>query len=98
LLGQPDPEAAARDIVERGLNVRTVEAMARERAAAAGKKGKARARTAKDADTAAVEKRLSDALGLRVGIAQRGQGGVLTIRYRNLEQLDEVIRRLQSGA
>jgi ParB family chromosome partitioning protein len=97
LLGHPDPEAAARDIVERGLNVRTVEAMARERAAASGKKVKGRTRTAKDADTAAVEKRLSDALGLRVGIAQRGQGGVLTIRYRNLEQLDLVIRRLQTG-
>jgi ParB family transcriptional regulator, chromosome partitioning protein len=97
LLGHPDPEAAARDIVERGLNVRTVEAMARERAATSGKKVKARTRTAKDADTAAVEKRLSDALGLRVAIAQRGQGGVLTIRYRNLEQLDLVIRRLQTG-
>jgi ParB family chromosome partitioning protein len=39
---------------------------------------------------------LSDALGLSVAIDHRGQGGVLTIRYRDVEQLDDVIRRLES--
>jgi ParB family transcriptional regulator, chromosome partitioning protein len=95
LVGQPDPERLAREIVERGLNVRQVEAMAQERAHASGKSVKARARGTKDADTAALEKRLSDALGLAVTIDHRGQGGVLTIRYRGVEQLDEVIRRLE---
>jgi ParB family chromosome partitioning protein len=95
LVGQPDPERLAREIVERGLNVRQVEAMAQERAHASGKSVKARARGTKDADTAALEKRLSDALGLTVTIDHRGQGGVLTIRYRGVEQLDEVIRRLE---
>jgi ParB family chromosome partitioning protein len=42
-----------------------------------------------------LEKRLSDALGLAVAIHHRGQGGELRIRYKNLEQLDEVIRRLE---
>jgi ParB family transcriptional regulator, chromosome partitioning protein len=95
LVGQPDPERLAREIVERGLNVRQVEAMAQERAHASGKSVKARQRGTKDADTAALEKRLSDALGLTVTIDHRGQGGVLTIRYRGVEQLDEVIRRLE---
>ena len=95
LVNQPDPERLAREIVERGLNVRQIEAMAQERAQASGKKVKSRARSAKDADTAALEKRLSDALGLTVTIDHRGQGGVLTIRYRALDQLDEVIRRLE---
>jgi ParB family transcriptional regulator, chromosome partitioning protein len=95
LVGQPDPERLAREIVERGLNVRQVEAMAQERAHASGKSIKARQRGAKDADTAALEKRLSDALGLTVTIDHRGQGGVLSIRYRGVEQLDEVIRRLE---
>jgi ParB family chromosome partitioning protein len=95
LVGQPDPERLAREIVERGLNVRQVEAMAQERAHASGKSVKARQRGTKDADTAALEKRLSDALGLAVTIDHRGQGGVLTIRYRGVEQLDEVIRRLE---
>src|ERR1700680_741569 len=93
LVGQPDPERLAREIMERGLNVRQVEAMAQERAHASGKAVKARARGTKDADTAALEKRLSDALGLQVTIDHRGRGGVLTIRYRDVEQLDEVIRR-----
>jgi ParB family chromosome partitioning protein len=96
LIGQPDPERLAREIMERGLNVRQVEALAQERAHASGKSSKARQRPTKDADTAALEKRLSDALGLTVAIDHRGQGGVLTIRYRDVEQLDEVIRRLES--
>jgi len=97
LLGQPDPEALAREIVAKGLNVRQVEALAQERAAKAGKASKPRPRIEKDADTVALEKRLSDALGLAVVIAHRGDGGEIRIRYRTLEQLDEVVARLQGG-
>jgi ParB family chromosome partitioning protein len=94
LLNQPDPETVARAIVEQGLNVRQVEAIAQERAATSGRRTKARPRN-KDADTMALEKRLSDVLGLGVTVAHRGEGGELRIRYRSLEQLDEVIRRLE---
>jgi ParB family transcriptional regulator, chromosome partitioning protein len=95
LINQPDPEAVARDIVAKGLNVRQVEALGQEKAAAAGKAVTTRARAVKDSDTIALEKRLSDALGLVVSIDHRGQGGVLQVRYRNLEQLDDVISRLE---
>src|SRR5246127_5369072 len=85
LVGEPNAEQLAEDIVARNLNVREVEAMARERAHKSGKKqaGGGRAHgTAKDADTHAAEKRLSDALGLTVSIDQRrGGGGTLSIRY-----------------
>src|ERR1700681_701715 len=37
LINHPDPEAAARDIVEKGLNVRQVEALGQEQALAKGK-------------------------------------------------------------
>jgi ParB family chromosome partitioning protein len=94
LIGQPDPEALARSIVENNLNVRQVEALAQERAQAEGKRPVVRRRVAKDADTSAMEKQLSDALGLTVSIDHRGNGGVLSVRYRTLEQLDEVARRL----
>ena len=97
LIGQPDPERLAREIVDRGLNVRQIEALAQERAQASGKATRSRQRTTKDADTTALEKRLSDALGLAVSIDHRGQGGVLSIRYRGVEQLDEVIRRLEDS-
>ncbi len=97
LLGLADPEAIARAIVEQNLNVRQVEALAQERAAKAGKAAKPRHRAVKDADTSALEKRLSDALGLAVAVAHRGQGGELRIRYKTLEQLDALIRRLEQG-
>ena len=50
------------------------------------------------ADIKALEKSLSDMLGLRIEIAHRGPtGGELRIFYRTLEQLDDVIQRLGSG-
>jgi ParB family transcriptional regulator, chromosome partitioning protein len=95
LLGQPDPVAMARAIVAQGLNVRQVEAITQEHAERSGKTAKPRPRARKDADTLTIEKRLSDALGLAVAIDHRGQGGELRIRYKSLEQLDDVIRRLE---
>ena len=95
LLNMPDPEAVAREIIEKGLNVRQVEALGQEQAEAAGKKTQTRARATKDADTVALELRLTDALGFKVDIDHRGNGGVLRVSYRNLDQLDEVIRRLE---
>jgi len=92
LVSMPDPEATARDIVERGLNVREVEALGQQRAQAAGKNP--RARMVKGADTLALEKRVSDALGLTVSVDHRGKGGTVHIKYRNLDQLDEILRRL----
>jgi ParB family chromosome partitioning protein len=94
LVGQPNAESLANDIVNRGLNVRQVEAMAR-------RSGKAQARAvkaAKDPDTRALERQLSDALGYSVSIDQRGKGansgGSVKISYRSLDQLDDIIRRL----
>ena len=51
----------------------------------------------KDPDTIALEKRVSDALGLAVSVNHRDPGGSVQISYRNLEQLDEVMRRLAKG-
>jgi ParB family chromosome partitioning protein len=96
LVGQPNAEKLAEDIVARGLNVRQVEEIARQEAARNGKsntRGRKRS-AAKSTDTLALEKRLSDALGLVVSIEHRGEKGVVSIRYRNLEQLDDLARRL----
>ena len=95
LINQPDPEAVAREIVSKGLNVRQVEALGQEQAVAVGKKIKTRTRSVKDTDTLALEKRLSDAVGLVIDIDHRGKGGIVRIRYRTLDQLDDVIRRLE---
>jgi ParB family chromosome partitioning protein len=97
LIGHPDAEELAEQIVVRGLNVRQVEAIAREAPKAAKSNARAaQARAARNADTAALEKRLADALGLAVSIEHRERGGTLVIRYRSLDQLDEVVRRLEA--
>jgi ParB family chromosome partitioning protein len=96
LIGQPNADELAEEIVARGLNVRQVEDIARESAKRAGKtaNGKPRHGATKDADTLALEKQLGDALGLVVSIDHGERGGTITIRYRNLDQLDDVVRRL----
>ena len=95
LVGQPNALEIAEDIVARGLNVRQVEALARKDGLAQARELKPKRRAAKDADTVALEKRVSDALGLQVSVDHRGEDGILHIHYRNLEQLDEVLRRLE---
>jgi ParB family chromosome partitioning protein len=95
LIGQPDAERLAEEIVARGLNVRQVESLARETAERGGKSRAMRRGAAKNANLVALEKRISDALGLAVSINEAKRGGVLTIRYRSLDQLDDVLRRLE---
>ena len=92
-----DPEAAAKRIVEAGMSVRDVEQIE-----GAGRKKKTRGdadggapRGAKDADTRALEKSLSDRLGLAVSIDHGAHGGKVTVTYKTLEQLDEVCKRLR---
>jgi len=96
LVGHHDAERLADEIVANGLNVRQVEEIARQQSTRAGKgSGKSRKSSPdKSTDTVALEKQLANALGLVVSIDHRGEGGVLSIRYRNLEQLDELTERL----
>jgi ParB family chromosome partitioning protein len=97
LIGQPNAERLAEEVVAHGLNVRQVESIARESATKNGKARTSRAlrRGDKNTNLVALEKRISDALGLAVSIDERKRGGVLTIRYRSLDQLDDVLRRLE---
>ena len=97
LIGLDNAAELAQEIIERDLNVRQVEALAQQRAARDGKSPARRARAAagKDADTLALEKRVSDALGLSVSIDHRGESGVLHVHYRSLDQLEDVLRRLE---
>jgi ParB family chromosome partitioning protein len=99
LITAPDPVALADQIVSEGLNVRQAEALARR--AAEGprgrKPGNASGGSEGSADVAALEQDLADALGLRVQLADRGGKGELTITYGNLEQLDDLCRRLMRG-
>ncbi|MGD0147466.1 MAG: ParB/RepB/Spo0J family partition protein [Xanthobacteraceae bacterium] len=95
LVGQPNAEKLADEIVARGLNVRQVEEIARQESGRNGKPHPRKGSAEKSADTLALEKRLSDALGLVVSIDARGERGVVSIRYRNLDQLDDLAQRLE---
>lgn len=91
LLAHDDPERIVRDVVEKGLNVRDVEALAKTRSAIETVAGRSEH---KDADTRALEHSLSTTLGLRVSLQVRGEGGELRIRYTDLDQLDQLCRKL----
>lgn len=95
LLAHEDPEGLAKLIVEEGLTVREAEARAQERPVIrGGKPARRKAKAAKNADIRALDKRLSDALGLSVEIAPRGTGGEVRIRYKTLDQFEALSRKL----
>jgi ParB family chromosome partitioning protein len=93
LVGLDDQEQLADLIVAGGYSVRQVEALVRERSARSA--DKRREPRSKDANSLAFERRLTDALGLQVTLNQRGEGGVLQIRFSNLDQLDDIARKLE---
>jgi len=95
-LGSPNPEALLDLAIEKGLSVREVEARAREgrEAKLETKSMAAKPAAEKDVDTEALEADISRELGLVVDIRHGREGGEIRIKYRDLEQLDEVCKRL----
>jgi ParB family transcriptional regulator, chromosome partitioning protein len=99
ILTAPDPHGLAKKVISEGLNVREVERLAQQ---AKDEKHGPRVTTGggdgKSADTRALEQSLSNALGLEVKITEKsGTAGEVKVSYKSLEQLDDVIRRLQGG-
>ena len=95
-----DPEAVTKEIIAKGLSVRQAESRVKQEKTQPGL-GRAIARASArnadkmvDADLAALERQLSDILGLRVNVSHKGQGGSVTLHYSSLEQLDMICQRL----
>ena len=88
----PDPELLTREILAKGLSVRQAEA--RAKAAKQGPKELVLTERKVDADLAALERQLADMLGLKVIVAHKGQGGLVTLHYSSLDQLDMICQRL----
>ena len=100
LLTAPEPQALARLVVERALNVRQTEQLVRNAIAANETKTSATSATdtnTKDADLLALERDLTNHTGLKVTITPQSKGGVLNLHYRSLDQLDGVLQRLRSA-
>jgi ParB family chromosome partitioning protein len=94
LLTAANPVALAQQVVAQGLNVRQTEKLAQAPAESSPKSSAKSAKPEKDIDVIALERSLSNLIGLHVTIDAAGKGGVLSINYNSLEQLDDVIQRL----
>ena len=91
LVGQPEAEKLAQLVVAGALNVRETEALVRRAASPAGQPaGPRRA----DPHATEIARQLSTKLGLEVQLQPKARGGALTIRYRDLAQLDALLRRI----
>ena len=88
LIPATDPAALARRVVREGLSVRRTEVLASSRQ----RRRQARER---DPDIVAVEQELGERLGLRVTLAGSGETGSLSLHYRSLDQLDDLLTRLR---
>ncbi|TGQ35019.1 MULTISPECIES: ParB/RepB/Spo0J family partition protein [unclassified Mesorhizobium] len=96
LVTAEDPAGLAKRIVEDGLSVRQAEALAQMPAGRTAKTARPPASPPeKDADTLALEKLMTDTIGMIVTIEHKERGGVLRVAYRTLDQLDELCRRLK---
>lgn len=89
------PLPIAREIVKKGLNVRQAETLAK-RAQDNPEIHKKRTDDKTAADVLSLEKELERVIGLKIKIATKGKGGTLTIHYTDLDQLDDLIRKLRS--
>jgi ParB family chromosome partitioning protein len=92
-----DPEALTAEIVAKGLSVRQAEALAKKgRPTTAPDRARAatRAEHRSNADVDALERQLSDILGLRVKVAHDAKGGTVSLHYSSLDQLDMICQRL----
>ena len=100
LVGMEDAVEVARRIVKTGMSVRQVERLAQAQARPKEKLEKPASLAANPgaSDTAVLERELTQLLGLKVQIVFNGQGGILSIHYQTLDQLDDVLRRLNRSA
>ena len=100
LVTADNPQALAKRIVEEGLSVRQAEVLAQgelETKSSTGKSAKSSSGE-KTADIRALEQRLEDSLGLKIDLRHgEKEKGELRIKYSNLDQLDEICKRLQNG-
>lgn len=95
LIPTSDPVGLARTIVAKGFSVRDAERIAQNNIRSQGQPVLETKSVEKDPDTIALERSLSDSLGLDVIVNHKGNGGRLTISYKSLEQLENICRLLE---
>jgi ParB family chromosome partitioning protein len=98
LVTTSDPTSLAKTIVAKGMSVRDAERLAQNDIKAQSDQNAPQKIAEKDSDTLALERTLSDSLGLEVKINHKGGSGQVRINYRSLEQLEEICRLLERRA
>ena len=104
LVGQTEAETLAERMISSGLSVRAAEDLVRRAAdgdVSASTASGAAAATEKDPNTAALEREIENIIGLSIDIRDRDGKGEVRIKYKSLEQLDDLCQRLRqrrSGA
>lgn len=95
LVGRDNASALAALIVSKGLSVREAEKLAQKKPSAP----KAASKADKEADTIAIERELSAHLKMPVQInhAAGKENGTLSLSYKSLEQLDDLLRILSGS-
>jgi ParB family chromosome partitioning protein len=96
LITAADPGALAEQVIRDGLSVRDTERLAKQAKGGVKRPGPIEYKGS-GADTEALERQLSDLLGLKVAIAHSPKGGTVTIGYSTLDQLDLICQRLNGG-
>ena len=94
LLTAKDPEALAQTVIDKGLNVRQTEKLAQENTT--NKKRASVKKSDKQEECDSLAEELSRVLGMTVTIKPKAVGGELILSYETLEQLDILIRKLNS--
>ncbi|MEM1379806.1 MAG: ParB/RepB/Spo0J family partition protein [Pseudomonadota bacterium] len=99
LLGADDPVALAKQVIREDLSVRATEKLVSEPSSSVESVAKAVERATKDADTRALEQDLRETLGIDVDIVRKGKSGAgrVVLTYQNLDQLDEICRKLMGS-
>lgn len=95
LVSTADPIGLAKTVVSKGLSVRDAERLAQNHIRGQSGATSPQPKAAKDSDTLALERSLSDKLGLDIVISHKGEGGQLRITYKSLDQLEEICRLLE---
>lgn len=99
LVTAPNAEEVANIVVKRSLSVRQTEKLI-QGLLSGGKKAPSSKKPTfvkKDVDTLALEEKMVSLLGLKVTIDASGSAGKITIEYKTLDQLDDVLARLSSA-
>lgn len=95
LIGVDGAYEKAKKIIDKNMSVREAERLAKQSGKPGGGKNVSKPKQ-KDVDTIALERDLSNLLGLKVSLDGNGPKGELKIAYDNLDQLDFVIDRLKA--